>query len=124
MRARHPEAALCVTGDLNMNVGGRHFYSTAQARSLLGEAMAGAGLFCATGADRLPDGALRHPPIDHVLLPLAWQSHATVAATWEGGASPGPRLSDHSGLAVSIDLPAPPAPEKAPPMPRTASIPG
>ena len=98
-----------------MNVGGPHFYGTAQARGLLGEAMAGAELFCDTGADRLPDGALHHPPIGHVLLPLAWHAHATVAAAWEGEAGPGPRLSDHSGLAVSINLPVPPAPEKASP---------
>lgn len=110
LRRRYPEAALCVAGDLNMNIGGRHFYGTAQARTLLSEAMAGAGLFCATSADCIPEGALEHPLIDHVLLPIEWQPHMRFEAAWEGKAGPGPRLSDHSGVAVSINLTPLPSP--------------
>ncbi|XYD10157.1 hypothetical protein R1A27_06490 [Methylobacterium sp. NMS12] len=110
LRERYPDADLCVAGDLNMNLGGKHYYGTAQSRRLLREAMAACGLFCATETERLPAGRLAHPPIDHVLLPLAWEPRTAVVAAWEGKALPVPRLSDHSGLAVSVDPTAAPSP--------------
>jgi endonuclease/exonuclease/phosphatase family metal-dependent hydrolase len=102
LRRQHPEADLCVAGDLNMNLGGKHYYGTAQSRQLLREAMKACGLFCATETERIPAGALAHPPIDHVLLPSAWASRTEVVAAWEGKASAEQRLSDHSGLAVAV----------------------
>lgn len=104
LRRQYPNAELCVAGDLNMNLGGPHYYGTAQGRRLLRAAMAASGLFCATSTERIPPGALMHPPIDHVLLPMAWDSRSTVAGTWEGRVGTGPRLSDHSGLAVAVTL--------------------
>lgn len=102
LRRTYPEAHLCVAGDLNTSLGGRHFYGTNEGRTLLYDAMTRAGLFCATETVRVPAGALAHPPIDHVLLPAGWSAHATVAAAWEGEAPDGTKLSDHSGLAVEI----------------------
>lgn len=102
LRCRHPEADLCIAGDLNMNLGGKHYYGTAQSRRLLREAMAASGLFCATAAERVPADALAHPPIDHVLLPAAWEARTEIVAAWEGKAGQGSRLSDHSGLAVAV----------------------
>lgn len=58
LRRQHPEADLCVAGDLNMNLAGEHYYSTAQSRRLLREAMAACGLFCATETERVPAGKL------------------------------------------------------------------
>ncbi|SFI85281.1 endonuclease/exonuclease/phosphatase family protein [Methylobacterium brachiatum] len=110
LRQQYPEADLCVAGDLNMNLGGKHYYGTAQSRQLLREAMAACGLFCATETERVPAGKLAHPPIDHVLLPAAWEPHAAAIAAWEGKTGQEPRLSDHSGLAVEVDLMAAPSP--------------
>lgn len=41
-----------------MNLGGEHYYSTAQSRRLLREAMAACRLFCATETERVPAGKL------------------------------------------------------------------
>lgn len=99
LRLAYPDVDLCVAGDLNMNLGGKHYYGTAKGRGFLREAMARSGLFCATETDRVPPGALAHPPIDHVLLPAGWAARTAVAAAWEGR-SADMRLSDHSGLVV------------------------
>lgn len=103
LKAEHPSAALCVAGDLNMNLGGPHYYGTARGRALLGEAMAAAGLACATAYDRVPPDLLKYPAIDHILLPVALAGHARVVAAWEGTTPEGHRLTDHSALVVQVD---------------------
>ncbi len=100
----HPEAGLCVAGDLNMNLGGKHHYGTVKGRAMLRAGMVEAGLTCVTEWDRLPEGALRHSPIDHIAVSSDLASGAHLAAAWEGADADGVRLSDHSGLA--IELPA------------------
>lgn len=102
LRRAYPDADLCVAGDLNMNLGGKHRYGTAKGRGLLRESMEGCALFCATETDRLPLGVLGHSPIDHILLPVSWATRTVIAAAWEGRTSDGVRLSDHSGLAVEV----------------------
>jgi endonuclease/exonuclease/phosphatase family metal-dependent hydrolase len=102
LRARHAEEALVVAGDFNMNLGGKHHYGTARGRSRLREGLAKNGLFCATETDRLPVGALRFPPIDHVAVPASWDGRTSVVAAWEGTSADGVRLSDHSGLVVEV----------------------
>ena len=99
LRTRFPDAALVVAGDLNMNLGGRHYYGTRLGRQLLEAAMEGANLRCATRTELVADGLLGHPPIDHVLVPVGWQTR--VVSAWEGRDAAGIRLSDHSGLVVS-----------------------
>lgn len=103
LREAYPAADLCAAGDLNTDIGGQPFYGTAVGRGLLREAMSRTDLFCATETARIPAGALAHPPIDHVLLPTKWETRTTVAAAWEGKATDGVRLSDHSGLVVEIE---------------------
>lgn len=98
----HPDAALCVAGDLNMNLGGPHYYGTQKGRTLLRQGMQCCNLFCATETDRIPSGALAYPPVDHILLPASWAAHTRVAAAWEGQPNNAPRLSDHSGLVVEV----------------------
>jgi hypothetical protein len=36
LRDSNPELALCVAGDLNVNLGGKHFYGTREGRGLSG----------------------------------------------------------------------------------------
>ncbi|MCJ2132784.1 endonuclease/exonuclease/phosphatase family protein [Methylobacterium sp. J-026] len=110
LQRQHPAADLCVAGDLNMNLGGRHYSGSALGRRLLREAMAVCALFCATETECVPAGKLANPPIDHVLLPVAWKPRAKVVAAWEGKTGSDPRLSDHSGLVVEVDLTAGPSP--------------
>lgn len=96
----HPGVPLVVAGDLNMSLGGPHYYGTKRCREVLLEGATRLGLQCATTADRVPVGALRHPAIDHVLVPSSWETR--VVAAWEGRAEGGARLSDHSGLVVEV----------------------
>ncbi len=103
LRDDFPGAALCVAGDLNMNLGGRHYYGTRQGREMLRLGLKGAGLVCATETERVPEGLLRHGPIDHVCLSERLAGTARVADAWEGKDAEGIRLSDHSGLVVVVD---------------------
>lgn len=104
LRQRNQEAALIVAGDLNMDLGGRHFYGTAHGRALLRQGMSLNQLICASETPFVPSGFLVHPPIDHVLIPAEWEGHSRVVEAWEG-MQEGLRLSDHSGLVVEVSCP-------------------
>ena len=103
LQRESPNALLCVAGDLNLSLGGPHYYGTAHGRSLLREAMAATNLQCATRFERVPVGALHHPAIDHVLAPA--DVSAEVVYAWEGRTAGGIKLSDHSGLVVEMASP-------------------
>lgn len=98
---RYPDAALCVAGDLNMNLGGKHYYGTARGRKLLEEGLAHAGLACVTHTERVPSGKLAEPHIDHVCLPHSWAERAQVVDAWPGTIDR-ERLSDHSAIVVEV----------------------
>ena len=102
LQAAHPEAALVVAGDLNMNLGGPHYYGTKRGRQLLRDGFQQLELTCTTEWPRIPEGSLRYPPIDHVLVTAAWREYTKVISCWEGRAEDGTRLSDHSGLVVEF----------------------
>jgi hypothetical protein len=101
LRTAHPEVPLVVAGDLDMNLGGPHYYGTARCRRALLGALPELGLACASTHERIPAGALHHPPIDHVLVPEGWTTR--VVSAWEGTQA-GARLSDHSGMVVEAEL--------------------
>lgn len=101
LREAHAGVPLLVAGDLNMNLGGPHYYGTARCRRTLLGALSELRLACATTHERIPSGLLRHPPIDHVLVPDDWTTR--VFSAWDGTHG-GARLSDHSGLVVEAEL--------------------
>ena len=98
---RHSRAAVCIAGDLNMNLGGPHYYGTKQGQRLLPSGMDGAKLTCVTRTEHVPPGLLDKPHIDHVLLPESWAQRARVVGAWPGTIG-GVRLSDHSGIVVEV----------------------
>lgn len=102
LREAHPTVPICVAGDLNMNLGGPHYYGTSKGRTLLRAALADAELVCVTDTDHVPEGWLSYAPIDHVCLSAPWAARAKVVEAWEGTDTDGVRLSDHSGLVVEI----------------------
>ncbi len=102
LRAAYPDASLCVAGDLNMNLGGPHYYGTAKGRAMLREGIAAAGMRCVTETERVPPGTLAHPNIDHICLSESLAAAAHVSDAWPGTDGDGVRLSDHSGLVVAI----------------------
>lgn len=102
IRARLPEAALCVAGDFNTDMGTGGYYGTRKGIKMLLEGLAEVSAFCATGPDRQHNTSLEYPPIDHIALPLAWAGATRIAAAWEGR-SGSPRLSDHSGMVVETE---------------------
>lgn len=101
LRQQHPEAALCVAGDLNMSLGGPRYYGTKEGRRLLQSGMERAGLTCVTRTEDVPVGLLEEPHIDHVLLPESWGKGTRVVEAWPGTVE-GVRLSDHSGVVVEV----------------------
>jgi endonuclease/exonuclease/phosphatase family metal-dependent hydrolase len=105
LQAAHTDATLCIAGDLNMNLGGPHYYGTAKGRTLLRAGLAAADLVCVTGTELVPRGLLSHGPIDHICISRRWAREARVVGAWEGIDGDGHRLSDHSGLAVDVAPP-------------------
>lgn len=98
-----PGVPLVVAGDINMNLGGKHYYGTKRGREALRAGLSELGLGCATEYDRLPTGILKHSPIDHIIVPVDWLEGSQIIDAWEGVNANGVKLSDHSGLAVQID---------------------
>ena len=98
---RYPDAALCVAGDLNMNLGGKQTYGTARGRELLKKGIANAGLACVTHTEQVPSGKLVEPHIDHICLPHSWAERAQVVDAWPGTIDR-ERLSDHSAIVVEV----------------------
>jgi hypothetical protein len=92
-----PDAALCVAGDLNMNLAGKHRYGTIKGRALLRDGFLRANLDCATSTVE----GLSHAPIDHVVIDSARCGGTRTVAAWEG-THDGIRLSDHSAVVVEV----------------------
>jgi endonuclease/exonuclease/phosphatase family metal-dependent hydrolase len=103
LRTAHPGVAMCVAGDFNVNLGGKHYYGTTRARATLRAALADAALVCVTETECVPAGMLRHPPIDHIALSAELAAKARVVGAWEGEDAAGDHLSDHSGLVVDVN---------------------
>ncbi|MEQ1781069.1 MAG: endonuclease/exonuclease/phosphatase family protein [Hyphomonadaceae bacterium] len=102
LKAKWPDAALCIAGDLNMTFGGPGSYYSRDGRLEAALAMQSHDLVCTTAWARLPIGALDKAPIDHVLLPHELAMRTRVCDTWRGVPRDPNRLSDHSGLIVEI----------------------
>lgn len=103
LHQEHSDAALCVAGDYNTDMGTGACYGTKAGIAALRAGLGECGLYCATAPEHLPNGLLPRPPIDHIALPLAWKERVSIAAAWP--ASKG-LLSDHSGLVVAVSDPA------------------
>lgn len=97
-----PDAALIVAGDFNSDMqagaGGR---GTKRGIEQITRGLEKVGLYCATASVFVEGGYLAHPPIDHIAVPLAWRKRVHLAGAWEGCVGQ-PRLSDHSGMVISI----------------------
>jgi len=104
VRDRHAWATLVVVGDLNQDLGGRHYYGTKVCRALLTGQLANASLTCLTMTDRFDPEALQHPPIDHVCAgPGRDRSFTARAHGWNNHVN-GVRLSDHGGTLVNFEV--------------------
>lgn len=102
LRNRYPAATLVVAGDLNQDLGGRHYYGTKACRALLTAHLANANLTCLTTTDRFDPDLLQHPPIDHVCAgPRHDRSLAVTVHAWNNVIN-GNRLSDHGGTLASL----------------------
>lgn len=106
LRQRYPDATFILAGDLNQDLGGRHYYGTKACRALLVSELAKAGLECLTATDRFAPSALQHPPIDHVCAGAgSGKSLTAMAYGWDNVVND-MRLSDHGGTLVSLEATA------------------
>lgn len=101
LRRRYPDAALCVAGDFNVDMGAGAYYGSRDAIGLLRDGLSSCALTCVSEPSRFPVGQLAYPPIDHIALPSACADRARVTVAWEGRVG-SPRLSDHSGFVVTV----------------------
>jgi endonuclease/exonuclease/phosphatase family metal-dependent hydrolase len=102
LRERFPDALFIVAGDFNMNFGEKQDYGTARGRTILRDGLAASGLSCLTEAERIPEGLLNRPPVDHVVVSAKWTPGSRIVAAWEGTTDAGLKLSDHSGLVIEV----------------------
>ena len=102
LREQFPDAALCIAGDYNTDMGTGCYYGTREGIELLRSGLEDCALFCATEPTRMPTGLLPKPPIDHIALPQGWRERTSVVAAWPADRK---TLSDHSGLIVEITSP-------------------
>jgi endonuclease/exonuclease/phosphatase family protein len=104
LRRDNPSATLVVAGDLNQDLGGRHYYGTQACRALLTAQLAKANLICLTTTDRFDSGQVEHPPIDHICAgPGRDTSLTSTADGWDNVVN-GTRLSDHGGTFVGLKI--------------------
>lgn len=99
LREKFPEAALCVAGDFNTDMGTGSYYGTREGIAMIRSGLADCGLACVTEPGCIPNGLLPYPPIDHIAVPHRWLDQTKVAAAWPADRT---RLSDHSGMVVEI----------------------
>lgn len=109
LRESYPAATLVVAGDLNQDLGGRHYYGTKACRALLGSQLAKATIDCLTTTDRFDPGLLQHPPIDHICVGPAQDRSLTSKAHGWNNVVNGVTLSDHGGTLVTLEI----APQRA-----------
>jgi hypothetical protein len=104
LRDRNPDSLFIVAGDLNQSLGAQHYYGTQAGRQLLRDCLMQAGLTCLTDGEHLPQGLLRHPLIDHICAaaPAGEVIEGEDWVGWEGAREGTSRLSDHSGVAVTL----------------------
>jgi len=105
LREQYPSHDIVVAGDFNQSLASRHYYGSRELRRLLEHQCAAAGLEVLTGLadERVP---LSHPVIDHIAVsPGAGRSVSPGEVHgWEGSWDGAGRLSDHSGVVVSVDI--------------------
>jgi Endonuclease/Exonuclease/phosphatase family len=104
LRNRYPGATLIVAGDLNQDLGGRHYYGTKACRALLASQLANANLSCLTTTDRFDPGLLQHPPIDHICAAPGRDRSLTSKAHGWNNVVHDVKLSDHGGTLVSLKI--------------------
>ena len=110
LRQRHPGHTLIVAGDFNQSLGDRHFYGGRELRELLEGQCASADLAVLSGLAHL-QVPLAQPAIDHIAVapPAGSSARAQTVTGWEGAWDGPGRLSDHSAVAVTVEL-GPPTP--------------
>lgn len=102
LRMRFPDATLIVAGDLNQDLGGRHYYGTEACRALLNSELSKANLVCLTTTDRFAVDVLQHPPIDHVCVRPGRGRHFTSEVHGWNNLIDGVVLSDHGGVLATL----------------------
>jgi hypothetical protein len=104
LRDDRPDKLLIVAGDLNQSLGATSYYETPATRQLLCDCFQAAGLTCLTDGDRLPEEFQQIPLIDHVCAaaPAGRVVQGANWVVWDGRGPDGTKLSDHSGVAVTV----------------------
>lgn len=102
----HLGASAIVAGDFNVNLGGPHYYGANASKAAVARALAEAGLVVMTDYDHLLPLAPTEGVIDHIAVSAGLAANSRPAAVWGRQNEHGEPMSDHSGVAVDIDLPS------------------
>ncbi len=104
LRGNHAGKLLVIAGDLNQSLGATRYYESPATRQLLCDCFHAADLTCLTDGDHLPEEFKAIPLIDHVCAaaPAGAAVRGVDWVVWDGGGPDGTKLSDHSGVAVTV----------------------
>jgi endonuclease/exonuclease/phosphatase family metal-dependent hydrolase len=102
--ARAHNAGCVVAGDFNVNLGGPHHYGSNASKAAVADALARSGLVAVTDFDHLRYLAPTEGVIDHIAVPAALARRATPYKFWGRNNKDGRPMSDHSGIAVDLDI--------------------
>jgi endonuclease/exonuclease/phosphatase family metal-dependent hydrolase len=107
LRATHPQLEFCVAGDLNQNLGDRHYYGSKRNRAALESHLRQLELRClSAGADDpvARASAGRRASIDHICVSPGLAGRCrSQSGCWPLGAEPDRGISDHFGFFIDIE---------------------
>jgi hypothetical protein len=101
----YPDHDLVVAGDFNQDLANSHYYGSRANRQRLRDALERAGLLALTAGEKDPVRAQSAPLacIDHICLSAGSRWRPTATYRWPDHPKPDRRLSDHFGIAVSLE---------------------
>lgn len=94
-------SAVCVAGDLNVNLGGPHYYGSSESKEAVADAFEDSDLIPMTDYERVKSPEFDAGLIDHIAVSSFIGNRGTVLGTLPKRSKAGP-MSDHVGVVVSI----------------------
>jgi endonuclease/exonuclease/phosphatase family metal-dependent hydrolase len=106
LKRANPHDLVCVAGDFNQDLLEEgHYYGSTRGRAALRTALEAAGLTCMTAGTRDPVAAQwpGYACIDHICISNEFMPTVGSVHSWPSNAELGSRLTDHFGVAVSLN---------------------
>jgi exonuclease III len=102
-REKFSNCHMLLAGDFNQTRSDTTIYADKTSVQLLTDLLDTCDLRCVTEYPRIIEGTKR-VTVDHICLSSKLASQVVKVGAWEGQIDPGPRMSDHNGVYVDLNL--------------------